>query len=174
MKTFKYLIIGLVAFICFSVNATQLLREPTLKNDLLVFTYANDIWKVSLKGGDATRVTSFQGQEFSPKISPDGNWIAFTGNYNGNNDVLPIPVPPPINIKRYFGALSGPQGQPITYELVDSCCPFPSGKNNMGAGLLDVYEVTWEGLSIPKRLHINLYERGEIIAPAGFGIKKIL
>jgi tricorn protease len=87
MKTFKYLLIGLAASIGFTVNATQLLREPTLKNDLLVFTYANDIWKVSLKGGDATRVTSFQGQEFSPKISPDGNWIAFTGNYNGNNDV---------------------------------------------------------------------------------------
>jgi hypothetical protein len=76
-------------------------------------------------------------------------------------------------VKRFFGALTGPEGQELSYRLVDSCCPFPSGKNNMGAGLLDVYEVTWQGLKEPKRIHINLYERGKIMAPAGFGIKEI-
>ncbi|AXG74867.1 2-dehydro-3-deoxyphosphooctonate aldolase [Flavobacterium arcticum] len=106
------------------------------------------------------------------EISSDKKY-GYDPDYPINLGFLPVQNAD-INIKRYFGALSGPQGQPITYELVDSCCPFPSGKNNMGAGLLDVYEVTWEGLSVPKRLHINLYERGEIIAPAGFGIKKIL
>ena len=76
-----------------------------------------------------------------------------------------------VNIKRYFGALTGPQGQEISYEKVDTCCPFPSKRNAMGAGLLDIYEVTWDGLKEPKRIYINLYEKGEIIAPMGFGIK---
>ncbi len=106
------------------------------------------------------------------EISSDDKY-GYDPDYPINLGFLPIQNAD-INIKRYFGALSGPQGQPITYERVDSCCPFPSEKNNMGAGLLDIYEVTWEGLQAPKRLHINLYERGKIIAPVGFGIKKIL
>ena len=78
-----------------------------------------------------------------------------------------------INVKRYFGALTGPEGQAVTYNKVDTCCPFPTQKFDMGAGLLDIYEVTWSGLALPKRIYINLYEKGEIVAPQGFGIRKI-
>jgi len=78
-----------------------------------------------------------------------------------------------INVKRYFGALSGPNGEKLTYNKVDSCCPFPSKKNDMGAGILDIYEVKWEGLAEPKRIYVNLYEKGQIVAPMGFGIRKI-
>ncbi|WP_159799355.1 2-dehydro-3-deoxyphosphooctonate aldolase [Flavobacterium sp. MK4S-17] len=78
-----------------------------------------------------------------------------------------------VNVDRYFGALTGPQGQKLIYNKIESCCPFPSKRNDMGAGILDIYEVKWEGLKEPKRIHINLYEKGEILAPLGFGIKKI-
>lgn len=77
-----------------------------------------------------------------------------------------------INVKRYFGALTGPNGEEVTYTKVDTCCPFPTEKYNMGAGMLDIYEVTWAGLGTPKRIHINLYEKGKIVAPQGFGFKK--
>ncbi|TRW23365.1 2-dehydro-3-deoxyphosphooctonate aldolase [Flavobacterium zepuense] len=77
-----------------------------------------------------------------------------------------------INVKRYFGALSGPDGEKLTYNKVDSCCPFPSKRTDMGAGILDIYEVKWDGLTEPKRIYINLYEKGNILAPIGFGIKK--
>lgn len=77
-----------------------------------------------------------------------------------------------INVKRYFGALTGPNGEQVTYTKVDTCCPFPTDKYNMGAGLLDIYEVTWQGLAIPKRIYINLYEKGQIAAPQGFGSRK--
>lgn len=69
-------------------NATQLLRQPALHGDTLVFTYANDIWKTSVSGGKAQRLTSFQGSESQPVISPDGNYIAFTGEYEGNRDEI--------------------------------------------------------------------------------------
>lgn len=78
-----------------------------------------------------------------------------------------------INVERYFGALTGPQGQALSYNKVDTCCPFPSQRNDMGAGLLDIYEVTWDGLATPKRIYINLYEKGKVVAPKGFGIKKV-
>ncbi len=77
-----------------------------------------------------------------------------------------------INVKRYFGALTGPKGEEITYTKVDTCCPFPTDTYNMGAGMLDIYEVSWKGLAGPKRIYINLYEKGQIVAPQGFGLKK--
>ncbi|KOS05984.1 2-dehydro-3-deoxyphosphooctonate aldolase [Flavobacterium akiainvivens] len=77
-----------------------------------------------------------------------------------------------INVKRYFGAITGPNGEQVSYNKVDVCCPFPTEKYNMGAGMLDIYEVTWQGLAAPKRIYINLYEKGQILAPQGFAVKK--
>lgn len=75
------------------------------------------------------------------------------------------------NVQRYFDALTGPKGEKLTYTKVDTCCPFPSKRTDVGAGLLDIYEVTWEGLAEPVRIYINLYEKGAVLAPQGFGIK---
>lgn len=105
------------------------------------------------------------------EISNDGKY-GYDPDYPVNLGFLPIQSGE-INVNRYFGALSGPQGQQITYERVDSCCPFPSKKNDMGAGIIDIYEVRWEGLKEPKRLHVNLYEKGKVMAPQGFGIRQI-
>ena len=103
------------------------------------------------------------------EISTDSKY-GYHENYPVNLGFMPVQSAE-INVKRYFGALTGPKGEKISYNKVDSCCPFPSVKNDMGAGILDIYEVTWEGLSKPKRIYINLYERGAIIAPQGFGIR---
>ncbi len=73
-------------------QGTQLLRQPTLSDDQIVFVYANDLWSVSREGGDAIRLTSNEGAETYPHFSPDGNWIAFTGEYDGNTDVYIIPA----------------------------------------------------------------------------------
>ena len=103
------------------------------------------------------------------EVSSDKKY-GYDPDYPVNLGFLPIGSAT-INVKRYFDALTGPQGQAITYTQKESCCPFPS-RNDMGAGLLDVYEVTWEGLNEPKLIHINLYEKGKVIAPMGLGIKK--
>ncbi|WP_180237202.1 S41 family peptidase [Lacimicrobium alkaliphilum] len=76
----------------FTAGATQLLRQPTLHDDTLVFTYANDLWKTTLKGGPVHRLTSYQGSEDSPVISPDGKYVAFSGEYNGNKDVYLVSI----------------------------------------------------------------------------------
>jgi len=58
----------------------------------IAFAYANNIWVVERGGGSARRVTSFQGQTLNPHFSPDGKWIAFSGEYAGNNDVYVVPT----------------------------------------------------------------------------------
>ncbi|OYQ48434.1 2-dehydro-3-deoxyphosphooctonate aldolase [Flavobacterium cyanobacteriorum] len=105
------------------------------------------------------------------EISSDKKY-GYNQDYPVNLGFLPIQSAE-INIKRYFGALSGPQGEKVSYKKVDTCCPFPSARNEMGAGLLDIYEVSWPGLNEPKRIYINLYEKGAVMAPKGFGIRKI-
>ncbi|HFE52935.1 MAG TPA: hypothetical protein ENK07_05800, partial [Bacteroidetes bacterium] len=71
---------------------TLLLRQPDIFGDRVVFTYAGDLWEVSAQGGDAVRLTSHPGTESYARFSPDGEWIAFTASYDGNNDVYVIPA----------------------------------------------------------------------------------
>ena len=69
----------------------RLLRYPDAWGDFVVFTYAGDLWRAPLAGGPAYRLTTHAGQEVFPKISPDGKWIAFSGEYSGTRQVYVIP-----------------------------------------------------------------------------------
>src|SRR6185436_15967971 len=69
---------------------TRLLRTPTVSASQIAFAYANNIWTVPRAGGSAQRLTSFQGQTSNPHFSPDGRWIAFSGEYAGNLDVYVV------------------------------------------------------------------------------------
>ena len=69
---------------------TKLLRFADISKDRVVFAYAGDLWITSREGGGARRLTSHVGDELYPKFSPDGKWIAFTGEYDGNPDVYVI------------------------------------------------------------------------------------
>ncbi|MDQ3821232.1 MAG: protease, partial [Acidobacteriota bacterium] len=72
-------------------EGTRLLRMPTVSDESIVFTYANDLWIVSRVGGAARRLTSHEGAEFFAHLSPDGKWIAFTAQYGGDYDVYVMP-----------------------------------------------------------------------------------
>jgi len=77
-----------------------------------------------------------------------------------------------INQKYFFNALAGPKGEKITYTKLENCCPFPTKSSDIGAGFLDVYEVTWDGLKKPIVLYVNIYERGLLMVPVGLSLKK--
>lgn len=71
---------------------TLLLQQPSVSREHVVFVYARDLWVVARQGGVARRLTSDEGTESSPRISPDGRFVAFTGQYEGNSDVYAIPI----------------------------------------------------------------------------------
>jgi len=64
------------------------LRYPDIHGERVVFAAEGDLWLASLDGGDVRRVTSHPGTESYPRFSPDGAWIAFSGDYDGNRDVF--------------------------------------------------------------------------------------
>ncbi|HVT58941.1 MAG TPA: hypothetical protein VHR45_11115 [Thermoanaerobaculia bacterium] len=66
---------------------SRLLRYPDVHGDRIAFVYAGDIWVVGTEGGIARRLTSHRGLELFPKFSPDGRWLAFTGEYGGDPQV---------------------------------------------------------------------------------------
>jgi len=69
----------------------RLMRFPDINKNLIAFVYAGDIWSVDATGGEARRLTSHSGLELFPKISPDGRWIAFSGEYSGSRQIFVIP-----------------------------------------------------------------------------------
>ena len=71
----------------FSMPDARMLRFPDVSQDEIVFLYAGDLWRVDKHGGLASRLTSSAAMEQFPKFSPDGQRIAFSGNYDGNTDV---------------------------------------------------------------------------------------
>ena len=82
----------LVAVAAPSFAQTKLLRFPDIHGERVVFSYAGDLWLASTEGGIATRLTAHPGLELFPRFSPDGSRIAFTGQYDGDEQVYVIPA----------------------------------------------------------------------------------
>jgi tricorn protease len=85
--------VALILLVTVAASAqTKLLRFPDIHGDKVVFTYGGDLWTASSSGGTATRLTAHPGVEVFAKFSPDGKWIAFTGQYDGDEQVYVIPA----------------------------------------------------------------------------------
>lgn len=69
-----------------------LLRSPTLSRTQIAFAYGGEIWIMGRDGGDAQRLVTGSDRLDGPVFSPDGTMIAYTGNYQGNNDVYVVPA----------------------------------------------------------------------------------
>ena len=71
---------------------TRFLSQPTIGGGHIAFVYANDLWVANSDGSLPRRLTSDEGAESNPVISPDGEWVAFDAQYDGNTDVYIVPV----------------------------------------------------------------------------------
>jgi tricorn protease len=92
-KLFYTAALAVILFTASSASAqTKLLRFPDIYGDKVVFTYGGDLWTAPVAGGTATRLTAHPGVEVFAKFSPDGKWIAFTGQYDGDEQVYVIPA----------------------------------------------------------------------------------
>jgi tricorn protease len=72
------------------IHDTRMLTEPAISADRIAFIYANDLWTCGLDGGNVRRLTSDDGVASSPAFSPDGKWLAFSAQYEGNTDVYVV------------------------------------------------------------------------------------
>jgi hypothetical protein len=79
----------------------------------------------------------------------------------------------PNNVKYFFNALLGKNGETFTYNKIENCCPFPTKRTSIGVGTLDIYEITFDKTQKKIKLYFNIYEKGKIVCPTGFSIKTL-
>jgi tricorn protease len=70
----------------------RFMTYPDIHGDQIVFVHEGNLWLVAAGGGTARRLTSFPGTAFAPKFSPDGQWIAFSADYDGPPAIYRIPA----------------------------------------------------------------------------------
>jgi len=106
-----------------------MLRYPDVSRDKIVFAYGGDLWTVPKEGGLARRLSSPKGYELYPKFSPDGKWIAFSGNYDGNTDIYVMPaeggVPRRLTHSPYWDRMVEwyPSGQDLLFNSAMTSFP---------------------------------------------------
>ena len=73
-------------------HEAKLVRYPSYSNGRVAFTYLGDIWTADENGQNIQRLTVNRARDAYPRFSPDGKWIAFSSDRNGNLDVFIIPA----------------------------------------------------------------------------------
>src|SRR5262249_33425504 len=73
-------------------DEARLLRFPPIPGNRVAFTYARNLSPVPAEGGVARKLTNHAGFELFARFSPDGKWLAFTGQYDGNTEVYLMPA----------------------------------------------------------------------------------
>ncbi|MVN76172.1 protease [Hymenobacter sp. HMF4947] len=136
-------------------SETLLLREPALSRDKLAFSYAGDIWLANRDGSNPQRLTVGPGVETNPHFSPDGQWLAYSGDYDRNTDV-------------YVVAVSGGQPRRLTWhpsaDVVRDWSPDGKGilfssSQEAYARSLQLFTVPLAG-GLPVRLPLLMGEKG--------------
>ncbi len=152
-----------IAVLCLAAPAlaaidARLMREPAVSATQIAFIYADDVWVAPKDGGLAQRLSTPAGEESFPRFSPDGSLIAFTGNYDGNEDIYLIPSgggvpkrlthnPMPDRVLSWY-----PDGK---YILMAS--PMQSGSQRFD----QLYKLSIDG-GLPEKLPLPYGEFGEI------------
>ncbi|HEX8087610.1 MAG TPA: biopolymer transporter Tol, partial [Blastocatellia bacterium] len=85
------LLLALWAPLPAAAREAKLVRYPHYHQGRIVFTYLADIWTADEDGKNIRRVTVHKARDVYPRFSPDGRWIAFSSDRDGNLDVFVIP-----------------------------------------------------------------------------------
>jgi tricorn protease len=133
---------------------SRLLRFPSINGDKVVFSYAGDLYLTTRQGGTARKITSHAGNEIFPRFSPDGQKIAFTGQYDGNTEVLVIPAtggePKRLTVTATLGRdelaeRMGPNNIVMTWTRDSKEVIFRSRMHSFNAFKGSLYKVSAEG-----------------------------
>ena len=131
---------------------TKLLRFPDIRGDRVVFTYGGDLWTAPSSGGMATHLTSHPGVELFAKFSPDGKWIAFTGQYDGDEQVYVVPTTGGEPRQLTFYPARGPlpprwgwENQVYGWSKDGKQIYFRSTRDSWSVGIAKLYAVSIDG-----------------------------
>ncbi|MFZ0413394.1 MAG: PDZ domain-containing protein [Candidatus Acidiferrales bacterium] len=145
----------------------RLLRFPDVHGSQVVFSYGGDLWLTSTDGGVARRITTSPGLELFPHFSPDGKWIAFTGQYDGNFNVYVIPAeggqPRQLTFVPDIGPIPermGPNNEVIAWTPDSKRIVFLSRRDTFNDWFGHLWTVSVDG-GLPERLPID---RGGLLA----------
>ncbi|MBA2696347.1 MAG: PDZ domain-containing protein [Actinobacteria bacterium] len=64
------------------------LRYPRLRDDLLTFVGADDVWVAPTDGGRAWRLTHDRVPVRNPRLSPDGTTVAYVSHRDGHPEIM--------------------------------------------------------------------------------------
>jgi dipeptidyl aminopeptidase/acylaminoacyl peptidase len=131
---------------------TKLLRFPDIHGDRAAFTYAGDIWTAPAEGGSAIRLTAHPGVEVFAKFSPDGKWIAFTGQYDGDEQVYVIPSTGGVPRQLTFYPAKGPLAPRWGWDrFLCRGQPLPTRKDNGSSKAMASFRTSkWTTIRSPK------------------------
>jgi tricorn protease len=76
---------------CAEAPRPLLLQKPTVNRTHVAFVFGDDLWMVGRDGGDARRLTTGLKAD-DPAFSPDGKYLAFTGEDKGEVDIYVMPA----------------------------------------------------------------------------------
>jgi tricorn protease len=136
----------------------RLLRYPTVSKTQIAFVYAGDIWVVPKSGGTATRLSSPRGEESFPRFSPDGEWLAFTGNYDGNEDIYVMPAHGGLPRRLTF---HGAPDRLLNWYPDGKALLFASSRASEKDRFNQLYRIRLEG-GLPEKLPVPYGEFGAI------------
>ncbi|MET0625288.1 MAG: DPP IV N-terminal domain-containing protein [Pyrinomonadaceae bacterium] len=91
--------LALLALLALLVSASaapakeaRLVRYPHYHEGRVAFSYLGDVWVADEDGRNVQRLTVNRARDVYPRFSPDGKWVAFSSDRNGNLDVYLIPA----------------------------------------------------------------------------------
>lgn len=150
---------GLV-FVALSVNSVRgdepvrMVSDPTISSDgsRIAFTWRDDIWTASVKGGIIARLTTDPGRDSEPHFSPDGSRIAYVSNRTGSNQIYVVNATGGVPTQVTFHS----EG----YSIHDW---FPNGKHLLASGNRDHH---WRGAERLLKVSVDGRAADEVLADA--------
>jgi tricorn protease len=128
----------------------------------IVFVADGNIWVVSKSGGTALRMTSAEGQDMFPRVSPDGRWIAYTEASKAGTDIWVVPTSGgPARRLTYHpaaeegtGGRHGPDNMVVTWTPDSKSIVYLSKRDAWNSWIQNMYQVPVAG-GLPRRMPID-------------------
>jgi Tol biopolymer transport system component/C-terminal processing protease CtpA/Prc len=140
-----FLSLSLLSTVISAQNSPSWLRYPAVSpnGETIIFTYKDDLYRVSSDGGVAVPLTIHEAHDFMPVWSSDSRQIAFASNRYGNFDIFIIPA-------------AGGNARRLTYHSADEF-PYAFSPDNSSVFFGSVRLDSAENRLFPHRSQSELY-----------------